>query len=140
MFKEHPWRANQYTAEVADLKGMTFDEVYMADNKTEIIFENDEYIFTFYHEQDCCENVYVEDIAGDLSDLEGSPILFAEESTASNIEITSNYGDDRDWSDESNTWTFYKFATRKGWVDVRWYGSSNGYCGEGVDLKVEKKR
>ena len=140
MLEKHPWRDNQYTAEVADLKGMTFDKVYMTDDKTEIIFENDEYIFTFYHEQDCCESVYVEDIAGDLSDLEGSPILFAEESTTSNNEITSDYSVDRNWNDESNTWTFYKFATRKGWVDVRWYGSSNGYYSERVYLKVEKKR
>ena len=81
--------------------------------------------FRFYHEQDCCESVSIEDIAGDLSDLIGSPILMAESVDSLDPEGFEANG-------ESYTWTFYKFRTQKGDVTVRWFGSSNGYYGEGV--------
>ena len=45
-------------------------------------------------------------------------------------ESTSN----DDSAEESGTWTFYKLATRKGYVDIRFYGSSNGYYGESAIL------
>jgi hypothetical protein len=76
--------------------------------------------------------VGVEDITGDLDALVGAPLVVAEESTSGeNPEgITKEY-------QESFTWTFYKFATIKGYVDIRWYGESNGYYSESVDLMFE---
>ena len=91
----------------------------------------DQYIMT--HLQDCCENVRIEDVEGDLNDLVGSPILQSEEVVGE----TPNDWEADEWQD-SYTWTFYKFATIKGSVTLRWFGESNGYYSERVSfLKVE---
>ena len=84
--------------------------------------------FVFYHSQDCCESVRIEDIGGDISDLVGSPILRAEEA--------SREAANEETDDYSGTWTFYKFSTIKGNVTVRWLGTSNGYYSESVYLRV----
>ena len=83
-----------------------------------------------YHQQDCCENVYIEDICGDLDDLVGSPLLEAEEV------IGYPAGPKYDYTESSYTWTFYKFTTRKGTVTIRWYGTSNGYYSESVSTEA----
>lgn len=87
-----------------------------------------------YHDQNCCESVNIESIVGDIKDLLGSPILLAEEVTGSVEEIKSD--DERYNKDYQgyNSYTFYKLATIKGYVDIRWYGESNGYYSEKVDL------
>lgn len=92
-------------------------------------------IYIQYHSQDCCESVYIDDIEGDLNDLVGSPILVADEST--NRDNPKHYSEDPrcSYNEESCTWTFYKLATVKGYVTIRWYGSSNGCYSESVDFK-----
>jgi len=47
--------------------------------------------YKMYHENDCCEHVYIEDIDGDLNDLLHSRILQADESTKVGINWTYIY-------------------------------------------------
>ena len=97
--------------------------------------------FRLYHQQDCCESVTIDDIAGDLSDLVGSPIVMAEEVSSldgfDDAAETRRAAIDYDLV-ESHTWTFYKFATAKGYVTVRWFGTSNGYYSESAGFEEEK--
>jgi hypothetical protein len=117
-------------AELKDLIGKTLTKAEQVGDDEIVFITNEGKRYKLYHSQDCCESVTIEDIVGDLGDLIGSPILIAEEVTSNeNPEgVTKEYQD-------SFTWTFYKFATRKGYVDIRWYGESNGYYSESVDFE-----
>lgn len=108
--------------------GKVFTSVTKSD--AELVFKNDNEQYRFYHLQDCCEEVLIDDVTGEIADLANSPITFAEVSTSDEYKGSATQPD----IDDSRTWTFYKFATNKGWVDVRWYGTSNGYYSEEVDL------
>jgi hypothetical protein len=83
-------------------------------------------MYSMFHYQDCCESVSIHDIVGDMQDLVGEPLLVAEEVSG---ETPAGWEDE---CHDSHTWTFYKFATRKGYVDIRWLGESNGYYSESV--------
>jgi len=117
-------------AELKDLLGKTLTHAEKVGDDQLVFTTNEGRRYELFHSQDCCESVTIESIVGDLSDLVGEPLLMAEESTSDkNPEgVTKEYQD-------SFTWTFYKFATRKGYVDVRWYGESNGYYSESVDFQ-----
>ena len=120
------WHAE---AKMADMVGKVFTSV--RNENTELVFENATERFVFFHQQDCCEHVSIEDVCGELQDLVGEPLLMAEE-------VEGQTPVDFDEAEhESVTWTFYKFATRKGYVDVRWFGESNGFYSEGVSLGYE---
>ena len=72
------------------------------------------------------------DIVGDRKDVIGSPILLAEEVTHENEnpDVVAKIPEYQ----ESFTWTFYKLATIKGSITIRWYGESNGYYSESVEF------
>lgn len=98
-----------------------------------ILFEcEDGSAFLMYHKQDCCEIVEIDDINGDLDNLIGKPLMIADEATSDECEEVDRGA--KGEYDESHTWTFYHFGTVRGFVDIRWYGESNGYYSESVDF------
>lgn len=112
---------------IEEMIGKTCSSVDVKDE--EIIFKTTEgQKYCMYHSQSCCESVNIEDVAGDIKDLIGSPILKAEEVS------DSKDPPPKDAYCDSYTWTFYKLATIKGSVTIRWYGSSNGYYSESVSF------
>lgn len=115
------------TTVFTDLIGKVFTSVKKLDNdRDELHFIAPDNHYCFLHDQSCCEQVYLESIVGDLEDLINTPILKAEVFTQS--------FDTGGYSDSSYTYSFYKFATIKGFVDVRWVGESNGYYSEEVEF------
>lgn len=117
--------------EFSSLIGKTLSDVSKVGDDVIIFTTDSGERYKMYHEQDCCEGVYIEDIEGDLKSLVGTPILAAEE--VSNYDPGAKNDDDKYGT---YTWTFYKIATIQGHVDIRWYGSSNGYYSESVDFEI----
>lgn len=120
---------------ISEFLGKTFTSIEVKQPYSdEIIFRGPDDEYKMYHSQDCCESVQVEEIIGDLNDLLNSPILEAE------VVSNSGYGNEsgapqKEYLPESWTWTFYKLATIKGHVTIRWLGESNGYYSEDVFIR-----
>ena len=114
--------------DIAELIGKTITEIRGMQNGSDCVTFTcaDGEQFGMLHEQDCCESVSITDVEGDVSDLIGSQILVAEE--VSSADYPAPPGD----CVESYTWTFYRIATAKGFVVLRWLGESNGYYSESV--------
>lgn len=109
--------------EIQKMVGRVVEDVSQGDDEIAFRFR-DGSTAKFYHSQDCCESVTVDDVNGDWADLYGQELLVADERT--NHDSGGVY--------ESVTWTFYTFRSLGGSVDVRWCGESNGYYSESVDF------
>ena len=96
-------------------------------------------IVKFFHDQDCCEYVYLESADG----LKNGVDIFTDCNWCEIDEVIKDNTDKdtkpmRKYAD-SYTWTFYKFNTNKGYDTMRWYGESNGYYSESVDFEIYKE-
>lgn len=134
--------------DISTLVGQTLTSVKCNDAKDELHFVNDKgEKYVMLHQQDCCESVSIEDICGDLTDLENSVVLKAERTTSEDRsrkeqvirKLKQINGESTDNYDGSQTFTFFHISTNKGTVTIRWYGSSNGYYSEDADFyKIEE--
>jgi hypothetical protein len=115
---------------ISEMVGKTPKNITIGRDKDELNFYFSDGTFgRFYHEQDCCESVFISDVSGDVADLIGTPLLVAEERIETGL-------DEGGW--DSWTATFYTFRSIKGTVDVLWRGESNGFYSETVDFQMER--
>ena len=80
---------------------------------------------TFWHYQECCESVRVQSITGDPALIIDQEIIFAEEDSVR--------------SDTANkTTTTYILRVPSGAeLKIVWFGASNGYYSEDVDMRYD---
>lgn len=118
--------------DIGELMGKTLSRILGAEEGNDvIIFEcTDGTRYMMYHDQDCCEEVSINDICGDIERLIGTPITKAADVSEDMSESYPSGGDDNG----THTWTFYHLATIRGYVTIRWFGESNGYYSEEVSF------
>ncbi len=68
-----------------DLLGRILVKIEKIDDQELILYLSDKNFVRLFHSQSCCEDVYIEDICGDLNDLIGEPLI--------NVEEVCNYPD-----------------------------------------------
>jgi len=117
----------------SSLKGKVLGKIKFSDldysgRPTLVEFETDRgFLYQMFHDQECCEEVYLEDINGDVEDILYTPILQAEESSGGES-VEDSYGN-------IGEWTFYRLATVKGYLVLRWFGFSETYS---IDVDLYK--
>lgn len=85
----------------------------------------------FYHRQDCCETVLLEDFDVTPEDLVNANIISIEERISNSNE--NEIKPLNTW-DQSYTWSFYVIKTSRFTMTMRWYGESNGWYSETVTI------
>ena len=112
-----------------DMIGKVFVDITGAEISSDMMtfHEQDGSTARFVHYQDCCESVSIAEIIGDISDLINSPILMAEEIEAEHVS-----------DNPYDKWTFYKFATIKGYVTVRWLSNEDTCYSTSISYEFEK--
>ena len=111
--------------DIKDMVGKKIIGIYYDEENFQIL--TDDCVYAFYHEQDCCESVWLTQVDGISDKIIGSCIVIAEVVT-----------DEKDTEHGHITWTFYKIGTNKGIIDFRWQGQSDGGYSETVNLvKIE---
>lgn len=112
---------------ILKVKGLEVDSVEL------YFYCKDGFVICMYHEQDCCEDVFLES----ADSIENKVDIYTDCDWCELEEISDVVQPQlKGYYNDSFTWTFYKVKTNKGYDTIRWYGSSNGYYSESVDFKI----
>lgn len=133
--------------DIAELKGLTITGLNVS--RGELVLRCESYAplrvrgFRFYHNQDCCEDVHILAVEGNLADLFDEVLEATQESAENGGGYLATNRWPADWGPkpasvgylESATRTVLTFRTKHGLVRVIWLGESNGYYSESVDME-----
>jgi len=87
-----------------------------------------------YHAQCCCENVDIYELDGD-----GFAAIGVVLSAREDISDPHPEGEKEEpYMRDLEQWTFYNLQTNNGFVNIRWFGESNGYYSVDVDCEWNK--
>ena len=94
-------------------------------NYEQLIFKTESgKIFKMFHENDCCEIVYLEDvIGGRLTDLLGETVVDVDIKTNS----VKNNKNTEEYEYYFYEYYFYEIKTNVNTITLRWYGESDYY-------------
>ncbi len=105
---------------IVDIKGLHIDSTLIE------IFTSEGNHYSFSHEQDCCEQVYLVDFESDLNHYNNTLVTSAD---------VAESDTDADKDDGYSIWTFYKIQTNQGEIWLRFLCSSNGYYSTRIDFR-----
>lgn len=132
---------------ISDLNGKTITNIEVDRVHPKIFLDcSDGTEYLLFRHEDWSEEQSILNINGDPQDLIGNPLLIAEEVTNNgsvrwikNKLVIDCVAKPTKVHDESFTWKFYKLATIKGSVSLRWYVQSNScYSREAIIFRRRK--
>jgi hypothetical protein len=113
------------------LIGKTITELHINDDQSVLVFTTASgELFAYSTEGDCCSESWWADITG-VSALLGGTVATAEEVSMDSYNVED--GRSRQCSDEAYG---YKLTTNKGYVDLVFRNSSNGYYGGWMEAVI----
>lgn len=105
----------------SDLVGKVIVKIEM-DFDDEITIEtSDGNEYLIRHEQNCCETVHLDRWIGNVADILNEVITLAEDD-----HDDPDWADNREYGDDSHTWSAYYLETSKGRLELWFLGESNG--------------
>lgn len=108
-----------------ELIGKRIIKIFVSQDQSQIVFETNMGQITYDANGDCCSESWFADITGGLA-LLGATVDEVTEVERENEEAYLTDGRTRQQSDVVYG---YKFKTTKGWADIWFRNSSNGYYG-----------
>jgi hypothetical protein len=116
---------NKYNYSIDSLVGETLSFIDIDDDNNEILLTTESgRQIKIFHQQDCCESVFIDSTDGDWNELLGKVL----------IEVTKDVVSD-ETECETSTHTKLIFRVNDATVVSRWIGYSNGYYSEDVDIE-----